>query len=206
MPDELNADATPEEDFYKLLRDSENQLEAEAKSMPQSETNDERAMIDHLSAIMMEMLSTVRKENEPDKVFAAAMQGLNKMQQEQFILENILESLKRGENLPEVMSRFNKLGLVKNQEDAAPVNIADNESAAPYSRQGSFFMNLGKKIGRSSMILTKLAWAAAKAAGKFVEVVPVIGFVGPVPSVSLQLKPKGASVDELIELVMEILE
>jgi hypothetical protein len=192
----------PETDFYMNLRDTENRLDSEIESMqamPEADIPFYRPMIEHVSSLLRSVLYALRSEQEPEKVFAAAIGGLNRVEQEQFILENILESLKRGDELSAIMDRFQSLGLFETNlvPDAPPPSPVD---------QGSFLMRLRMKLGKSAMVLAKVALSAARAAGKFVDVVPVVGFVGPVPTISLQLQPKGASVDEVLELVMGIIE
>lgn len=207
----------PENDFYKHLRDSENKLESEINALPEDEVGNRQAITEHLRSILTEVLTTLRSEREPDRVFAAAMRGLTKIQQEQFILENILEAIKRGEDLTDIMNRFERLGLLPegvaasgaqtNQETGeTPATDPGRDQGEIAGQDGGFFMGVRKKLGRSSMLLANVALNAARAAGKFVEVVPVIGFTGPFPTVSLQLQPKGASLDDLFEVVMDILE
>lgn len=144
----------------------------------------------------MDILDELRAKREPDQVFTIALRGLANMQQEQFILENMLEALKRGKKLDDTMKRYGQLGLLPAQQttpSSSPRMSQEDESKA-YNGSGNFFMRLKKKLGRSKMILTKVSMKAAEVAktvGKFAEVVPIIGFVGPIPTVSLQLQPKG---------------
>lgn len=197
------------EHFYKKQRARENEMQSENESfekLPEYEMSEYKPIIDHLSTMLKNILSDLRSKQEPDQILTMALGGLTKIQQEQFVLENILESLKKGEDLTNISSRLERLGLLPSEFKTEPIPDDKNVPDPKVQQErnwgaGKFFRDLLKKLKKPALLLLESAMSAAKAAGKFVEVTPIIGFVGPVPTVSLKFESKGASVEELIKML-----
>jgi len=130
-----------------------------------------------------------------EQVFKLAMGSLKEADLNRFVIENVLEALKRGEPCPTVLKRFSELGLPVPQNQAAQTPL---QPITPF--QATMALLERKSIWeRLTTSVAQIAVNAIKTVPKWVEIEPEIGFVGCFPKLSFHLKAKGMTAYEFFE-------
>lgn len=143
-------------------------------------------------------------EPDPESIFKKALSALSEIDQERFLLENLLEAVKQQKrSLNGVLQTYHALGLT--DIDANQINEGERVTGTdvPGSSVGS-----GKLLGRMLGTLKKIAIKtiqlcinAMKAIPRFVGIRPSIGFSGPFPtfSIEFELEMESVTLHDLFE-------
>lgn len=153
------------------------------------------------------ILSSVNEEKfEPTSVFQKGLTALANMDKERFLIENLLEAVKRGESLRDTVGKYRTLGLTDIDVSQVAIDVNNNNDGAaslPPSSVGAGKL-LGQflhKLKKVSTKLMQLVINAMKAIPKFIGIKPSIGFSGPFPILSLQfdLQTESITLHELFQ-------
>jgi len=146
---------------------------------------------------------------EPAVILKKALASLSKVDERRFVLTNLLEAFKRGENVVKTLRKYRELGYTGVDVDAVNPYKPDPNSAFENSAENSSFkrdlgvyvQRLGKKLNKFALALMQVVVNAMKAIPMFVGVKPSIGMVGPVPSLSFELEGEAVNLSELFEVL-----
>ncbi len=105
--------------IVRLLKEKAG-LETDMEKTPGLQPID-RELVDDIDQLLKELVSTA--QIEPQDVFKKAMAFLPKLDAKRLVIDNILESLKRGDNLSETYKRYQELGLLSSENGA---NVSGN--------------------------------------------------------------------------------
>jgi hypothetical protein len=186
------------EEFQHFHRDGIKDLDLEQNALAQA-----RAVTDllRLDDDLQNTLSTVRNklaassEKSPEHVFRQAMASLQDIDAKRFVIENALESLKRGATLEDTLARYQELGLI------SPPTGGDNRTGVDVSpMRVTVALSTRKSIFERVMgSVQQIAVNAVKSVPNWIEIEPHVGFVGPIPTISFALKAKGMTLYEFLE-------
>jgi hypothetical protein len=195
MPNE----AQSVEDFQHLHNDGLKNLEiekgrlAEARRIPNHDLGQLDDELDQSLTNARNVLSE-KLAGGPERVFEHAMGLLSDIDKKRFIIENVLESLKRGEKFGVVLERYKTLGLVTSKADATSAQQPQDNPLATTEA----LLNRKNILSRVSTAIMQIGVNALSTVPKWVEIEPHIT-IAPIPSLSFTLKGKGMSVYELFE-------
>ena len=190
MPDPL-----PREEFIHFHRDGLKNLEIDRARLVAEGRVSELATLD---TELIETLNQVFKKlsdagrTDPEQVFREAIGALDNLDAKRFLIENLLEALKRGEGLKETLERYKNLGLIR----VAPSPNITNPNLASVGKGLVTRKSLWRRV---TTAVVQIAVNAFKSIPKWIEIEPQITFIGPIPAVSFTLKGKGMNIQELFE-------
>jgi len=184
------------EDFEHLHNDSVERFENERLRLETMPTPLGLGPLDfELKETLKKILENIPKEGrvDPEDVFRAAVSSLPILDAKRYLVDNLLESLKRGEVLSETMKRYKDLGLIS--EGPSPA-----DSNAPIMNLGTELQNRKGLWGRITTTIMGDGVNALKAIPKWVEIEPQVTFIGLVPVLSFSLKGKGIAIQDLFDV------
>lgn len=130
-----------------------------------------------------------------------ALRSLERVQACRFLIENLLEAIKRDESLNNTVKNYQNLGLFPE----SPGLLPEEKRNSPWPWRaggGAFLKKIMKGLKKLALILIELVVNAVKAIPRFVEIEirPHIGVVGPFPTLTFDfgLQAKG-TIRELFE-------
>jgi len=132
----------------------------------------------------------------PEAVFKETLHSLNEIEAKRFIILNVLEALKKGDKIGDIIRRYGGLGLIPAKDATGPENTTPLQATRALLARKSIWE-------RVTTAVAQLAINALKSVPKWVEIEPHFGFVGPMPMLSFSLKGKGMNVQELIEILLK---
>jgi hypothetical protein len=170
--------------FHQTLITEMTVLVGEEIGAPSEPT--QRKLAESHSATLKQILEELKDDNpDPTSGFQKGLKALDKIDKERFLIENLLEAVKRGESLKDTLKKYNYLGLTNINVDHGP----DVPPAMPPSSMGAGVL-LRRFSDRLKKLATKVAQGvvhAMKAIPKFVGMKPSIGVAGPFPTLSFQI-------------------
>jgi hypothetical protein len=129
-----------------------------------------------------------------DAVFRNGLEAMELIDAKRFVIDNLLEGLKRGEDPATLVDRFRKLGLLSNPSATGIQPTIPSDADVP-----SEFIESKSMLKRWGLAVAQIVVNAIRTIPKFVEIEPSISFVLGVPALSFALKGKGMSIHELFE-------
>jgi hypothetical protein len=130
----------------------------------------------------------------PDLILRAGLEAMEVIDAKRFVLDNLLEGLKRGDKPGPLIERYRQLGLLNTVPPNAPA------PAIPSDANVSADVLKGRgMLKRWGLVVAQIVVNAVRTIPKFVEIEPTISLVGPIPVVSFALKGKGMSIHSLFE-------
>ncbi len=188
-------DIQSQEEFEHLHRDGVKNLELEKGRLAFAQSTHNMQTLDRgLSETLNSIFASLSGEgtSSPEAVFRKALKSLNEVEAKRFVLDNLLESVKRGEKIREVLVRYGTLGLL-------PVADSDHQVLDSEPLKTTRALLERKSIWeRVATTVMQIGINGLKTLPKFVEIEPHV-HVFPIPGLSFSLKAKGMSVYELFE-------
>lgn len=186
------------EDFDHCHREGAKNLEIErgrlAEARRMSDLGSLDAGLTSTLAGVVERIAQARREG-PEAVFKTVLAASDDVDAKRHVIENLLESAKRGDNITEVLGRYQKLGLLP-----PPLPVQVQPTPEPVGTALSRRKSIWKRVG---MAIAQIAVNAFKSVPKWIEVEPQLTLIGPVPVIGFSLKGKGMTVHDLFETLRE---
>jgi len=198
----------------KLALENESlKIQEQVRQKEMSENNpDEIFVLLQVKNTIDEVLSGFEMETEPEKILVKALSGLNKVEQKRFVIENLIEGVKHGENLGDLNKRYESLGFMTSDQDKGKKGkISPSRTypktphpGTPPTNTGKYLWGLFTGVLRSvARRLMAIITIAIRAIPHFVNVVPIIGFTGVFPSLSFSIEAGDMSLQDLWELLID---
>lgn len=132
---------------------------------------------------------------EPDSLFLKGHEALEKLEAFRFVLDNLLEAVKKGCSLQDTMGHYADLGLL----DGLPPLAADTHNSpwASNAGAGRFITWVGKKLKNAALALMEIMTNALKASPKWFSLKPSIGFTAAFPTFMLEIDGESVSLRDL---------
>jgi hypothetical protein len=150
-----------------------------------------------LQALFEKILEEIKahRDYNPEKQLSVALSAIDKLDKKQFILSNLLEQLKKGEDYYKILERFNKLGLsdikIPNKKDR-------NENI---KGRGRAILDSIKSSGGIKKTLYQLVINFITSIPSFIKLKPRIVFTaGFIPSISFDIESTGHTMQEIFNL------
>jgi len=143
-----------------------------------------------LTEILFELSKT--KQIDPEQVFQAAISFLPDLDAQRFLIDNLLEAVKRGDNIVETMSRYETLGLLSKGAVSDTTKISTTDLGKELEKRKSLWRRVTTRVIQVSV-------NAIKSVPKWVQIEPQILLVGPIPAISFRLKGKGMTIQDFVE-------
>lgn len=173
---------------FKLAR-----VDGKLPSRVELDFTQEALLQDHLQ-FLRETASELFNLNDPREILARGFESLGKVEARQFVIHNILESVKRGESLDGTLRRFNDLGLTDIQ---LPSHDSESMGSGRGEKTGRFLMRIMGFTKEFTHALYEIILNAIKAIPQFVAIRPSVGLVGVFPSLTFELECKAVTIDDL---------
>ncbi len=141
---------------------------------------------------LKETVDKVEAATTAEEVWIASTKGLGDLSSQRFLVENLLEAVKRGESLLNTVLDYEQAGLLTRPAGLQGIvaNFRETtQSPFPSWRgAGRVLRGLLTKVVRVSVKVFELAVAALRELGPEVvaSVTPGIGFAGPVPTFQVE--------------------
>ena len=183
------------EDYDHLYGDSLKNLELEVARLERENESPAIAPLDEdLKATVKEIgrkLAAARSA-QPETAFRAAIGSLEQVDAKRFLVQNLLEAIKRGEAVGATLKKYHDLGLLERKVDAGAV------AAVTPSGLGRQLLERKGLLKRVALAVQQIAANALRSVPKWVEIEPHVTLL-PFPSLGFTLKGKGMSIHELYE-------
>jgi hypothetical protein len=132
---------------------------------------------------------------EAEVVFKRALAAMNRIERQRFLLENLLEAVKRDESLQNSLGNYGRLGLL----DFGFPNTTEEKRQSPWASNhgaGRLLRTLWDRLRQVAITVMEIAINAIKAVPKLVAIKPKpsIGLSGPFPTFSLQFELEAESI------------
>jgi hypothetical protein len=173
------------EDFVKL--------EGEVKV---NESPAQKVLLESHQQVINRILESLKEEKpDPATIFQQGLTALSDVEKERFILENLLEAVKRGESFSNMLGRFNALKLTNYEISTIPPEIittteSNNQGVTNLTSSkgtGRLLEKLLDRLKKFALKIMQLLINAMKMLPKFISIQPIVGFAGPFPTFSFQL-------------------
>jgi hypothetical protein len=172
-----------------------------------SENQSQKALLDHHQKILKGIVESLKKEEktEPASIFQKGLTALSDLEKERYLLENLLEAVKRGESLRNVLERYNTLKLTNYEISNVARESPTSTKSLPSSSggAGSLLRQLLGRLKKVAIKIMQLLTNALRVIPKFMSIKPSIGFSGPFPTLSFQLDLQTESLN-LYELFQDL--
>jgi hypothetical protein len=133
---------------------------------------------------------------DPEVVLRKGLVALNRMHQFRWLVENLLEAVKRDDSMNNSLMRFASLGLI---DAASSSNLMEEKRLSPWPfnpGSGRFLSKLWDRLQRVALIVMELLINAIKVIPKLIALKPKpsIGLAGPFPTFSLSFELEADSI------------
>ena len=147
---------------------------------------------------------------DPESILRRGLTALRRVEELRFLLDNLLEAVKRDDSLLNSLIRYQALGLVNNR-NLVDVQEETRKSPWPFNRDsGKFLRKLLQRLRKAALIVMEILANAVKVGPKFVALKPKpsIGLTGPFPTFDLQfdLEAESLTIHELFHDLIGSLE
>lgn len=193
------SEVQPQEQFEVLHRSTCKDLQLERAALETYAAAEPASpLVQELTDTVTKILALVSPEGalNAEAIFKNAIEAMGLVEAKHFVLSNLLEGLKRGEDEKILLSRFKMLGLRGATPPQTPAQQETVHSDADIPTEVTKGLGLLKRCG---LALAQITVNALRTIPKFVEIEPSISLVGPLPVLALNLKGKGMSIHELFE-------
>jgi hypothetical protein len=161
--------------------------------------------------LMREEIGTIvqglENTEEPKSVVKAALQGLNRLDALGFVLQNLMEAVKRDESFSDTIVRYSKLGILSS---VPPLPLAADKKINPWGsslRVWRILQSVKSQFRKIALRLITILLNALKTVPMFVKLKPspLIGWSGFLPSFALEfeLETEGVALNELIDVLLQ---
>lgn len=170
-------------------------------------------IMNELKTTIDDILTDLGEETSPEKILSKALSCLNKVEQKRFLMENLIEGVKRGENLGDLTKRYEHLGLMTRNENkdsegkilAPPAPVTPIINARNSPNTGGFLMGIFTGVLRNvARRLMAIVTVAIRSIPHFVKIVPIVGIAGVFPTLSFSFEADDMSLQDLWELLIDV--
>lgn len=178
---------------------------AQQSTGPPPEADLQYAVMDKVQATLHRILASMKEgKPDPESVFQKGLAALADIDRERFVIENLLESVKRGESLAKTLTAYRSLNLT----DIEVTKAQSDDSGTPRPSivgAGDTFLQCVKWLKTVATKIIHIIINAMKMTPKFVGIKPSIGWSGLFPSFSLQfdLEAKSLNLHDLFHGLTE---
>lgn len=177
------------------IRDLELFVVKNQKRIAESEIQDIDIDLQNKYEEIFNQLSEVESD-KPEKIIKIALDSVDSLERQQFVLSNLLEAIKKGENYNNVISRYNEIGLTNiniSQPVTEPQNIPNNI--------GSSLWDSMRSVKNIAVTLYKIIVNSIKSIPKFIELKPRVGLSGMFPTISFEIEGSGIDIQEFFDIM-----
>lgn len=157
--------------------------------------------------MMSDLKDDIVKATTPEEIFQKALKGMDNLDKKNFLLDNLLEGLKRGDTPAKLLHRYDKLGLLDLGERQKQVEaMSTDENDLSSNGLGRFIQKLKMIIRRSGLTMTALISPALKGIPKLLKLEHKVTFGkhGLIPEISFGVGSDiGTTLQDLIEIVKD---
>ena len=184
MPEEFSPGT---EVFSHMHHAGVNAIKAVRADLPRADDSPDAFLINDLRDFLQQLeLGLEEDAQSPIAAAQAAISAFGRAEAKAFVLSNLLEQLKRGDKAPEVLERFQRIGLAEAPPTPAPSVIPT----------GGIVQRLGRSLAKAGNAILGILINAIKhvpALAKL-KIKPIIGFSGVFPTVAVQLDIEADSI------------
>jgi hypothetical protein len=137
----------------------------------------------------------------PQAVLRIGLSGMSRAEEKQFLVQNLLESVKRGNKLTDTINKYRELGLtdVDTEADSPAYN-----PSAERAKNGAFLNRLGRQIKRFAVRLLKIIVEALRLLGlEKAGIKPSLGLAAGMPSFSLEIDIEAVTIQEFLDILVD---
>jgi hypothetical protein len=162
-------------------------------------------IVEIMSEEIDRIVGDLEKAENPRAEVKAALQGLSRLESQGFVLQNLMEAVKRDDSFSDTIARYGKLGILPKGKSLEP----DSKTNPWNSSMGVWriLKSIKAQFRTVALRLISILLNALKTLPMFVTLKPLpsIGWSGFLPSFSLQfdLEAEGVALSELIDVLLE---
>jgi hypothetical protein len=200
---------SPEEQFRHAYYDSLAALErvqlqnqVDKAGVSRSDSPADLVLLDKFDELVGTVVESVKREvAEPEAILKGCMNALEKVEEFRFLLDNVIESVKRDQSLHNTLKQYQEAGLVQHKALCDMTDEVRN-SPWPWNRDaGPFLRKLWHRLRKVALIVIEIVVNAIQVVPKFasLKLKPSIGIAGAFPTFHLQfeLEAEAVTIHEL---------
>lgn len=148
-------------------------------------------LLEQYDSLMNDMIASFNfTPSLPELVFKNGVKALRRIEQFHFLLDNLLEAVKRDDSLQNSLLRYKDLGLT---DFTPPPNMVEEKRQSPWPSMwgaGRVLKKLLKGLGNAALTVMEMVANAINLIPQLVAIKPkaIIGVTGPFPTFSLQFE------------------
>ena len=169
----------------------------------------EKVIVKDFLEILSELASTIDQGSSSD-IFKKTLSCFSKIERKEFIINNLLEALKRGENIYDIATRFTKLGLLNIDETGLnELKTLEEEKNKPkptiFKTLTSFLLNFQEApLKLAKLLLTRLLNKIKDRIPEMIKVKFSLGFPC-IPIIHFDTEDS-ASVEKILSFIQDTFE
>lgn len=134
--------------------------------------------------------------SRPEKLVSIALSSVNSLERKHFLLSNLLESLKKGDNYYDTLNRFNNLGITN-------IKMPEPKKEKKYNIEGkgSGILASMKSLKNFALALYQVIINSIKSIPSFIKLKPRVGVSGMFPSISFEIEGSSVTIQKFYELL-----
>lgn len=187
---------SPEENFEHFYRDGLRDLELNRAQNDLDLQPTPNASPGHLilceqySKMIGDVISSLNFDRPaPELVFKNGLNALKRIEEFRFLLDNLLEAVKRDDSLQNSLTRYSELGLI----DFPVSHLTEEKRNSPWAFNGGAGRVLKRLLGRlrdAALTVMEMVINAMKQIPHLISLKPKaeIGITGPFPSFGVQIE------------------
>jgi hypothetical protein len=194
---------------YNVMKIKE--ASAQLGELVQPATPDETKDRSHIEFIRLmreeiaKIVQNLENTEEPKSVVKAALQGLYRLDALGFVLQNLMEAVKRDESFSETVARYSKLGILPSVQTLEP-----DKKTNPWASSAAVWgilKSVKSQFRKIAFRLINILLNTLKTVPMFVKLKPSpsIGWLGFLPTIALEfeLDIEGVALNELIDVLLQ---
>jgi hypothetical protein len=203
--------ASPEEQFRHSYYDGiaavernqlENEVELKTVAAGAAEPLSKRILLEKYGETSRKVLESLKPQvADAEAVVRGGLKALEHVEELRFLLDNLIEAVKRDDSLHNALKRYQELGLVQH---SALTEVTEETKNSPWlwnRDAGRFLRGLWQRLRKLALVVMELLVNAIKVVPKFasLKITPSIGVTGPFPTLHLQfgLEAEPVTIHEL---------
>jgi hypothetical protein len=199
--------ASPEELFRHSFHDGlealernrlENEVELKTRRDDTPEQLSRRILLEMYDDTSRKVLESFKSEiADAEAVLRGGLKALQRVEEFRFLLDNLLEAVKRDDSLNNALLRYRELELLEHPDLHDAKEETTKQSPWPWNRgAGQFLRRLWQRLRKLALTVMEVLVNAIKVVPKFasLKITPIIGITGPFPTLHLEFGLEAESV------------
>ena len=161
-------------------------------------------LLDEYERLHDTIIKDLSETSDPQILFERSLRSLDRLERFRFVIDNLLETVKRDDSLNNILQTYYDVGLITRRANDPTLPTEKRVNPWPWNRSaGDFLRKIMRGLKKLALTLFEILVNALKAIPRLaeIEIRPNVGISGPFPTIQFDfdLKAKGITIHELFE-------